>query len=77
MNNVIISFDDVSIFFTVELTVLKLLTWFNLSLYFMQVQTSPPQSNLGRARGRPNWLQWDAPNSPLKLPLLFDDRHLI
>jgi len=24
---------------------------------------------------RPHWLQWDAPNSPPKLPLDFDDNH--
>ena len=40
--------------------------------------TSPPaQSNLGRAASQsPHWLQWDAPNSPPKLPLPFDDHHL-
>jgi len=30
-----------------------------------------------RASQRPHWLQWDAPNSPSKLPLPFDDHHPI
>ena len=39
-------------------------------------KTSPAQSNLGRpASQSPHWLQWDAPNSPPKLHLPFDDHH--
>jgi len=35
----------------------------------MQRETAPLQSNLGKERRRPYWLQWDAPNSHSKLPL--------
>jgi len=46
--------------------------------------TSSPQSHLGRVRRSrtntqqsPHWLQWDAPNSPPKLPLPIDVHHPI
>ena len=46
--------------------------------------TTSPQSNLRRARRScttiqhsPHWLQWDAPNSPRKVPLPFNDHHPI
>ena len=48
-----------------------------------QSQNKSSQSHLGRARRcrtimrqSPRWLQWDAPNSPSKLLLPFDDNHL-
>ena len=46
-------------------------------LYRSYRHVTSPQSNLRRAASQwPHWLQWDAPNSPPKLPLPFDD-HLI
>ena len=49
------------------------------SLQLYRSKTSPPQSHLGRVRRSrtnmqqsPHWLQWDAPNSPPKLPLPVD-----
>ena len=54
----------------------------SISLCATRLKTSPPQSNLGRARRSrtttqqsPHWLQWDAPNSTQNYPFLFDDRH--
>ena len=48
----------------------------------LSIDASDSQSHFGRAhRSRtttqqsPHWLQWDAPNSPSKLPLPFDDYH--
>ena len=43
---------------------------------WLGVRETSSQSNLRRAASqRHHWLQWDAPNSPPKLPLLFDDHH--
>jgi len=40
-------------------------------------RVTSPQSNLRRAAlQRPHTLQWDAQNSPPKLPIAFDDHHL-
>ena len=53
-----------------------------LSVQWLLLEVTSPQSNLRRARRScttiqhsPHWLQWDAPNSPQNCAFSFDDHH--